>query len=75
MVKPIRQNAEHQSLDLGDRICLGGSVGHCPRKLRYFGDPSAVLFLFSLHSHGEDNGRNLGAQQAILLMLRGVLVN
>jgi hypothetical protein len=50
--KAIGEDAEDESLDLGDGFIPGGTVGHGAGDDGNFGDPAAVLFAFDFDFHG-----------------------
>ena len=51
MFQAIGQDAENESLDLGDRFLPGGTVGHGAGDNGNFGDPAAVLFALDFDFH------------------------
>jgi hypothetical protein len=66
----IGEDAEDESLDLGDRFIPGGTVGHGPRNYGDFSDPPAVLFSFDFDFHGlsfDLKGRDVNGGEGALL--------
>jgi hypothetical protein len=55
MVETVRNDTEHQRLDLGLRFLRTLAIRQYTRQLKDFGDPAAVLFLLDFHRECHPN--------------------